>query len=97
MSLVFNHTKETLSEAMGMSENNLEDLAVKMSEISKNFLLTQEMKKSELAEKVALELSYSELIFIATGKIIETIESAVSINSSSMEQLIELMKKLRDE
>ncbi len=84
MSLVFNHEKETLSEAMGMSEKSLEELATKMSEISKNFLLKDEMKKSELAEKVALELSYSELIFIATGKMIETIESALSINSSSI-------------
>jgi len=97
MSLVFNHEKETLSEAMGMSEKSLEELATKMSEISKNFLLKDEMKKSELAEKVALELSYSELIFIATGKIIETIESALSINSPSIEKLIDLMKKLRDE
>jgi hypothetical protein len=56
MSLVFNHTKETLSEAMGMSENNLEDLAVKMSEISKNFLLTQEMKKVNLQKKLHLNL-----------------------------------------
>ena len=53
MSLVFDHSKDTLSDAMGMQDNQVEELSEKLGKLTKHFLLTQEETKSELAEKIA--------------------------------------------
>ena len=98
MSIVFDHTKETLSECMGLKSTALEELSEKMSEIAKEFIVSKgAIKKSEVAEKIALELSYSDLIFIATGKVFEGIEHAVAKNNKIQDKLMEIISKLKDE
>jgi flagellar biosynthesis/type III secretory pathway protein FliH len=98
MSLVFNHTKENFPEAMGMQEGESKELAMKLSKITSDFVKSGEMKNSELAEQLALELSYSELVYIATNHVINTAESALEkMKSSTEKQLKELLSKLTKE
>jgi hypothetical protein len=91
MSLKFDHSRNTLSESMGMSEEQLYELAEKMADISSYFIKNKDkIGKSEVAEKIALEFSYSELIFIATGKIFESIDNALE----KQQELFSILEKL---
>lgn len=91
MSLKFDHSRDTLSDAMGMSEEQLYELAEKMADISSHFIKNKDkIGKSEVAERIALELSYSELIFIATGKIFESIDDALE----KQKELFSILEKL---
>jgi glucosamine 6-phosphate synthetase-like amidotransferase/phosphosugar isomerase protein len=97
MSLVFDHTKENFSEAMGLRKEEPRELAMKLSKITKDFVKS-EMKNSELAEQLALELSYSELVFISANHVINTAKEALlKMESSTEEQLKELLSKLKKE
>lgn len=98
MSLVFDHTKENFSEAMGMQEGESKDLAMKLSKITADFVKSGEMKNSELAEQLALELSYSELVYISANHVINTAQEALlKMKSSTEEQLKELISKIKKE
>ena len=91
MSLKFDHSQDTLSASMGMSEEQLYELAEKMASISSHFIKNKDkIGKSEVAERIALELSYSELIFIATGKIFESIDDALE----KQQELFSILEKL---
>lgn len=96
MSLKFDHSQDTLSASMGMTEIQLEELSMKMTEISKEFIKAKgSLGKSHVAERIALELSYSELIFIATGKVFETLDRALEKQEEmlkSLESLVQMMK-----
>ena len=97
MSLKFDHSKETLSESLGMSETQLEELSMKMTEISKDFIKAKgSLGKSHVAEKIALELSYSELIFIATGKVFETLDRALEKQQEMLKGLESLVQMMKD-
>lgn len=99
MSLVFNHDKETLTECMGFTDNQLEELSEKLTEITKTFITTEKMKKSELSEQLALSLSYSELVFIVTHKVLDAAQEAVALHNKSVsgiEELLEALKKFKD-
>ena len=100
MSLVFDHTKSTLSSAMNMTEDQVGNLSIKLADITKEFIYNDEMsKKSHLAEKIALELSYSELLFVVTGKIEEVANKAMEhqLKTQLPKELIDLLKKLERE
>ena len=98
MSLVFDHTKENFLEAMGMQEGESKELAIKLSKITADFVKNGEMKNSELAEQLALELSYSELLYMSTHHVINTAKDALKkMKTSSESQLIELLSKLKKE
>jgi hypothetical protein len=100
MSLVFDHTQSTLSSAMNMSEDQVGNLSIKLAEITKEFICNDEMsKKSHLAEKIALELSYSELLFVVTGKIEEVANKAMEhqLKAQLPQELLNLLEKLKRE
>lgn len=99
MSLVFDHSKETLSSSMNMSDNQIEELSEKLTILTKNFMFTAEEKKSELAEKIAIELSYSELVFIATHKVLDACAQTIEKQKKMLLQLegfSELLDKLKE-
>jgi hypothetical protein len=97
MSLKFDHSQNTLSASMGMSEGQTEELAEKMTAITKDFIKSKgKLTKSEIAEKIALELSYSELVFIATGKIFETLDRALERQEEMLQGLESLIKMMKD-
>jgi hypothetical protein len=100
MSLVFDHTQKTLSSAMNMSEDQIDNLSIKLADITKEFICSDEMtKKSHLAEKLALELSYSELLFVVTGKVEETAKKAIEhqFKAQLPQELLDLLEKLKRE
>lgn len=97
MSLKFDHSKDTLSASMGMTEIQLEELSMKMTEISKDFIKAKgSLGKSHVAERIALELSYSELIFIATGKVFETLDRALEKQEEMLKGLESLVQMMKD-
>lgn len=64
---------------MGMSEENLKELSEKLSRISMEYLQDDKLTtKSHLAEKIASELSYNELIFMTTDKVLDSIETSLN-------------------
>lgn len=97
MSLKFDHSQDTLSASMGMTEIQLEELSMKMTEISKEFIKAKgSLGKSHVAERIALELSYSELIFIATGKVFETLDRALEKQEEMLKGLESLVQMMKD-
>ena len=97
MSLKFDHSQDTLSASMGMTEIQLEELSIKMTEISKDFIKAKGgLSKSHVAERIALELSYSELIFIATGKVFETLDRALEKQEEMLKGLESLVQMMKD-
>lgn len=97
MSLKFDHSQETLSASMGMTETQLEELSMKMTEISKDFIKAKgSLGKSHVAEKIALELSYSELVFIATGKVFDTLDRALEKQEEMLKGLESLVQMMKD-
>ena len=97
MSLKFDHSQDTLSASMGMTEIQLEELSMKMTEISKDFIKAKgSLGKSHVAEKIALELSYSELIFITTGKVFETLDRALEKQEEMLKGLESLVQMMKD-
>jgi len=100
MSLVFDHTKNKLSDCMGMPKEQIEQLHSKLARIAVHYDETD--KKSYTAEKIAKELSYNELIFISIGYI-ETIINQHKIERPSrrvdgrdaLNRLTNLIKKIK--
>ncbi len=75
MKMEFNHEKDSLAEALGISEKHLEEITAKLSTLTLDVIKGDSCKPSHIAEKIAHELSYSELIFVATQYIMNKIES----------------------
>jgi predicted transcriptional regulator len=92
MSLIFDHSKDTLSAAMNMPEDSMEKLSEKMTDITKQFITSDDMTRSHVAEKIALELSYSELVFVATGQIFSVLEKATE-KKKEIFSLLEILAK----
>jgi hypothetical protein len=63
--LVFDHTKKETLEAIGFTENDLENLNHKLANTSK-FIILRQPKQSEVSQRIAETFSYNELILIAT-------------------------------
>lgn len=71
----FNHDKSSLAEALGISEKHLEEITSKLSTLTIDVVKGDSCKPSHVAEKIAHELSYTELIFVATQYIMDKIQS----------------------
>ena len=65
MATIFDHSKESLDEALGFDSKDIHDINVKLADISKHMIMTT-CKQSELCERIASTFSYNELLFIAT-------------------------------
>lgn len=76
-SITFDHTKDKLSLAMDISQEHYEEIQEKTKNYSKLLLEeNDDFKKSNLAQKIAEELSYKELVFFSTSFVILTSQMA---------------------
>jgi hypothetical protein len=91
--MVFDHTKDKIGQALGLSDDDLSQLAGRLSEITTECLMTDN-KPSKLGEKLAQELSYTELIFIATQFVMDKVESISNESSEMLSKLKDLQKLL---
>lgn len=91
MKMEFNHDKNSIAEALGMSEKHLEEIGAKLSSLTLDVLKGESRKPSHVAEKIAHELSYSELIFVATQYIMGKVES---FEEHKREIITDALKKL---
>lgn len=90
----FNHESKSIAEALGMSESHLAELSGKLSEIAIEVVTAGNKKPSHIAQKLAEELSYSELIFVATQYLAEKIND---FEEQRKDMLSSILKKiLRD-
>lgn len=94
----FDHNKDNIAEAIGLSSNDLIELSYKMSQIGEGVLtgvLTSEdgYKPSHLAQKIAEELSYSELVLITTQYLIDKIQSFNEENEKEILDMLESFLK----
>ena len=94
--LKFDHTKkdENFLEALGLSENDLQDLNKKFALIS-SFIITNPPKKSELVERIAQTFSYNELVLTTTFFIID--KTADILKQNPMMALLAVLKDLKKE
>ena len=98
MATIFNHNKESLIEAIGFEESDLNSLNKKLASSSK-YIIMETPKHSELCEHIAKEFSYNELLFVATLFITETTSKIVNQNSKILAtmQLKTLLDQLKNE
>lgn len=68
-SITFDHSALKLSSAMGISEVEFNEIEEKTQKYGK-LLVKGEKKSSEIAQQIAEELSYTELVFFSTSFII---------------------------
>jgi len=90
----FNHESRSIAEALGMSESHLAELTGKLSEIAMEVVTAGNKKPSHISQKLAEELSYSELIFVATQYLAEKINDFESQRKDAITSI--LKKILRD-
>jgi len=62
----FDHTKDSLFEAMGFSEDYLQEHAEKCSAISMKIISGKIEKTSSIAEEIVNTFSYNDLVYIST-------------------------------
>ena len=94
MATVFNHKKESLIEALGFDDNDLDSLNMKLARSSK-YIIMDMPKHSKLCEHIAEEFSYNELLFIATLYITE--KTAAMIEQNPEVLAVMKLKALLDE
>lgn len=87
----FNHDKNSLAEALGISEKHLDEITTKLSTLALDVIKSDGFKPSHLAEKIANEFSYSELIFVATQYLMEKIKF---YEEQKREMITDVLKKL---
>lgn len=76
-SISFDHTKDKLSLSMDISEQEYQEIQDKTMEYAKLLAADNDsFKKSHLAQKIAEELSYKELVFFSTSFVILSAEMA---------------------
>ena len=71
--ITFNHGEGKLTKALDLSDSQIEELTEKVSAMCNN-LLHKHHKQSMLAEEIANELSYKELLLLATISLVEKTE-----------------------
>jgi len=86
----FDHTKDTIAGAIGMSEKHLDELQTRLAEIGMEIMTSDSPKPSHIAEKVAQELSYTDLIFVATQYLQE------KVLTFNQDKKVQILKMLRD-
>jgi len=77
--ITFNHGEDRLTKALELSDSQIEELTEKVSAMCNN-LLHKHHKQSMLAEEIANELSYKELLLIATISLVEKTEQWIADN-----------------
>ena len=88
----FNHEKESIAEAMGLSKNHTDELSEKLANIAKQ-CINDSFKPSHIAEKIANELSYTELVFVATQYLSEKIYSFHQMQEKQIERILSKIVK----
>ena len=77
----FDHSKESIGEALGLNKKEISNLAGTLSEIVAEVVMSKDSyKTSHIGEKIAEKLSYSELVFVATQHLLEKIHDFEAIN-----------------
>lgn len=61
----FNHSKETIGEAIGLPEKDFEDLENKYAEFTQNIYKKDIQKASQIIEQVLTDISYNDLVIIS--------------------------------
>lgn len=92
--IIFNHEEDKLTKALDLSDSQIEDLTEKVSTMCNN-LLKKHHKQSMLAEEIANELSYKELLLLATISLVEKTEQWISDNPLAI--LKSLARQMKDE
>lgn len=86
----FDHTKEDITSAMGITDKQLDKLMLWGSEISKKLILGK-ISNIEIAERISAELTDEEIIFLAVLFIQQKTDN---INKALPKEIINLFKKL---
>lgn len=95
--MTFNHDKDSLSDALGVYKTG-EDLATQMAKLCERFIKSDDDKISNLAEMIHEELTYPEILMIATINAYEIIERSQNQSAIAvMKKLSDLIKKLQDD
>lgn len=93
--LKFDHTKEAdFLEALGLSENDMQDINKKFASMS-SFIITDQPKKSELVEKIAQTFSYNELLLATTFFVID--KTALIVKDNPMVAMLAALSQLKKE
>ncbi len=86
----FDHNKDTIAEAIGLSSNDLTELGHKMSQIGQSVLTGEDCyKPSHLAQRIAEELSYSELVFTTTQYLVDKIQF---FNEEKKKEILDMLE-----
>lgn len=85
-SITFDHSALKLSTAMGISQSEFEEIEEKTKKYGK-LLVMGEKKSSEVAQQIAEELSYTELVFFSTSFVILSAQMARKITESKMDMM----------
>jgi hypothetical protein len=98
MTTIFNHEKESLIEALGFNEKDVNSLNIKLANSSK-YIIMEAPKHSELCQHIAEEFSYNELLFIATMFVSEKTANIIEQNPKVLaaKKLKALLDELRNE
>lgn len=92
--ITFNHGEDKLTKALDLSDSQIEELTEKVSAMCNN-LLHKHHKQSMLAEEIANELSYKELLLIATISLVEKTEQWIADNPLAI--LKGIARKIKEE
>jgi hypothetical protein len=93
----FNHSKDNLIEALGFKEESIEDLGARLTDIVNETVSGDNPKTSHLAQKIAENLSYSELVFVATQHMMDKVKSFNEIKRKEISKMLkEVIKGLKD-
>lgn len=92
--ITFNHDADKLTEALNMSESQVEELSEKISGMCTR-LASEHHKQSKLAEEVAHQLSYKELLFLTTVSLVEKTEQWIADNPLSI--IKGIIRKIKEE
>ena len=92
--ITFNHGEDKLTKALELSDSQIEELTEKVSTMCNN-LLHKHHKQSMLAEEIANELSYKELLLIATISLVEKTEQWIADNPLAI--LKGIARKIKEE
>lgn len=93
--LKFDHTKDAdFLEALGLSENDLQDINKKFASMSQ-FIIADQPKKSELVERIAQTFSYNELVLATTFFVID--KTADILKQNPIMALLAVLKDLKKE
>ncbi len=97
--MTFNHNTEVLTEALGIKES-AEQLALVMSEMCRRFMESDRDKISHLAEMIHEELSYQQILLLATidtHRVIQTSQENTDVTTmlKELKSLQSILDKLK--